>query len=198
MSACFQHQLYSAERPAQALRRLHLITPALSVTLAALHFPQYLPAFAVLHVWIGSCLQEGLCNLSHLCHDIWGVLLGAVGCHKVQRSLLVSQCSSIHTGTIFNEKVCSKFISFCETKQGYSWIYVACIFYTPGNRCTWLHPIPYIHSNTISAPRMPQQQATSTMLHSKVRIKIFHNKTLKKVICLQVTCDSSSHTSLLL
>lgn len=84
-----------------------------------LSFPQYLPAFAVLHVWIGSCLQEGLCNLCHLCHDIWWVLLGAVRCHKVQRSLLISQGSSIHTGTIFNEKVCSKFISFCETKQGY-------------------------------------------------------------------------------
>lgn len=50
----------------------------------------------------------------------------------------------------------------------------------------------------VSAPRMSQQQATSTMVHCKVRIRIFHSKPLKKVFFPQVTCDSSSHTSLLL
>lgn len=67
MNSCFQYQLYFAERPEQVLRRLHLITTALSVTLTAdFTSPSiYLPLLSCMFGLAPACRRDcAICAIS--------------------------------------------------------------------------------------------------------------------------------------
>lgn len=75
------------------------------------HFIQFktpkccdLPALAVLHVGVGSSLQQGLCDLCHASHNFCRVFLRAEGADQVEGGLHRAHCGRIHLSWVPNQK----------------------------------------------------------------------------------------------
>lgn len=64
--------------------------------------PVSVPALAVLHVRVGSGLQQGLCDTSHAGHDLGRVFFGTEGANQVERGFYCSHGGCVHLSRVAN------------------------------------------------------------------------------------------------
>lgn len=93
----------------------------------------YPPSLAVLHVGVGPCLEQNLCDVGHATHHVPRVLPGTEGAHQVQGGLHRSNRGRVHLGRVSDQESGGKLIT-CggggreERVEGETWIYV---FHSP-------------------------------------------------------------------
>lgn len=71
----------------------------------------YPPSLAVLHVGVGPCLEQNLCDVGHATHHLPRVLLGAKGTHQVQGGLYRPNRGRVHLGQVADQEGGGKLIT---------------------------------------------------------------------------------------
>ena len=62
------------------------------------------PAFAVLHVGVGTGLEQSLGDAGHAAHHLVAVLLGAEGAHQVEGRLHRPHRGRVHLGRVADQE----------------------------------------------------------------------------------------------
>lgn len=74
--------------------------------------PHDLPALAVLHVGVGSSLEQSLCDSCHAAHHFCRVFLGTERTDQVKWGFYRPHCGCIHLSRVANQEDGGKFITW--------------------------------------------------------------------------------------
>lgn len=89
--------------------------------------PFDLPALAVLHVGVGSGLEQSLCDLCHAAHHFRRVFLGAEGTDQVKWGFHCPHCGCVHLSRVANQEDGGKFITWEKRREdSKSWKKICC------------------------------------------------------------------------